>query len=112
MEYGVKWKVTFVEGTGVGLEECRKPKDAGAAPVVLHTESKLKAEAGPQRGQWKLDKPGVVTLHLDNKHSVLRSKCVKYELNLVEDERFVEPVVAPRDAAGSAVAHEEKAAAP
>lgn len=80
---GVNFSATFIEGEAAGEDQCKVPK-AGVEPVVLRKESKLKADAGSCVGAWHVEKPGVVRVVFDNSYSMLRSKTVKYTLDVVE----------------------------
>jgi len=79
---GINFSAEFIEGTGVGLEQCRIPKSSSSAPIVLRKQSKLKAETGCAKGVWSLDMPGIVKVKFDNQHSMLRSKTVKYTIEV------------------------------
>ena len=80
---GVNFSATFIEGDAAGEVQCKVAK-AGVEPIVLRKESKLKADAGSCVGTWHVDKPGVVRVVFDNSYSLLRSKTVKYTLDVVE----------------------------
>ena len=50
--------------------------------MVLRQGSKIKAEDGPIRDSWTVEGPGKVELRFDNTYSLLRSKSVKYKVDV------------------------------
>ena len=50
--------------------------------LMLREVSKLKAEEGSQVGVWHVDTPGVVKVIFDNSYSMLRSKTIKYTIEV------------------------------
>ena len=78
---GIKCSAIFVEGQGQG-SECSVPKHSTAPPQTLREESKLKADDGAEKGVWCVDSPGVLQITLDNTYSMLRTKTVKYTVEV------------------------------
>jgi hypothetical protein len=76
---GINCSAEFIEGTGSG-EECVLPKNKKG--LMLREVSKLKAEDGSQVGVWHVDTPGVVKVTFDNSYSMLRSKTIKYTIEV------------------------------
>ena len=79
---GINFSAEFIQGKGSGPDDCLVPKSTTEAPVVLRPVSKLKADEGAQIGSWHVDTPGLVRVTFDNGYSMLRSKTVKYSLEV------------------------------
>lgn len=71
-----------VEDKGI-LVSAELIQDGEKKPVEMRAPVKIKAEAGPERGVWKCDKPGKLRVTFDNSYSVLRKKTVRYQFDLV-----------------------------
>lgn len=82
--YGVNMNAFLEVGKGAGPEACEV---ATGEKITLAETEKVLSENGPQRKVWKIEKPGVVVLQLDNTHSMLRSKTFnyKYDFKVPED---------------------------
>ena len=82
MARGVEFSAHFSAGTEKSKSEEKADKSAGREKSVLQKSSKIKAEDGPIRGSWTVQGPGTVELHFDNTYSMLRSKTVKYTVEV------------------------------
>lgn len=56
--------------------------DKSGGGTVLRKDGKVKADDGPIRGSWTVQGPGTVELCFDNTHSMLRSKTVRYKVEV------------------------------
>ena len=80
--------VVSVLARGVGLSAKFFPLKQGEEKVdkrvgtVLRKEEKVKADDGPIRGSWTVQGPGTVEVSFDNTYSMLRSKTVKYSVEV------------------------------